>query len=258
MTRYLGVFIVYMVTLCSGIASINDVKVILFPIQEAILSATINSNIIKYHYKEGEEFKKDSTLVTLDDSLYKQSQIMAEEEFKGATASYTYTTDIYKHNIKLYKQKAVGSQEVELSKLENLEAFSRLNKAKANLVIANIQLDACDIKAPYDGRIYNNVIHEYDYVRTGEPVLQIINDNRLLALMHVKSNIFKHIRLGMKVIIYIKEIDSRYNGIIYEMASSINPTSKTLEVKVLLENKDNKLLSGMSGRLITDNFIGKK
>ncbi len=228
-----------------------DTKIVLFPIQKATVSSLTDSFINSFHFKEGQEFKKGDILVELDNNLYKQTSVKAKAELTGAEASYKYTDSIYKYNIKLYKQEAIGSQELEKSKLDKTEAFSNYQQAKANMIISDIKLNSCSIKAPFSGRITTKELDEYDYVRTGQPILQIINDHQLLAVMHLPSSHLNKIKLGMEIKFKIDETDSECSGKIYEIAGSINPSSRTVEVKTVIDNKNRKLLAGMSGKLLT-------
>ena len=229
-----------------------DTKIVLFPIQESTASSLIDSFIKSFRYKEGQEFKKGDVLIELDNNLYKQLSIKAKAELTGAKASYKYADSIYKHNIKLHKQNAIGSQELEKSMLDKTEALSKLEQAKANNIIADIKLNSCSIKAPFSGRIITNELNEYDYVRTGQPILQIINDHTLLALMHIPSSKLNKIKLGMEIKFEIDETGTVCIGKIYEIAGSINPSSRTCEIKAIIDNKDRKLLAGMSGKLLSN------
>jgi membrane fusion protein, multidrug efflux system len=228
-----------------------DTKIVLFPIQESTVSGLVDSFINKFCYREGQEFKKGDILVELDNNLYKQSSIKAKAELVGAEASYKYANDIYKHNIKLHKQNAIGSQELDKSKLDKIEAQSNLELAKANMIIADIKLNSCSIKAPFSGRITTKELHEYDYVRTGQPILQIINDHKLLAVMYIPSSHIDKIKLGMKIKFKIDETNTECTGKVYEIAGSIDPSSRSFEVKVIIDNSNRKLLAGMSGKLLT-------
>lgn len=228
-----------------------DTKIVLFPIQESTVSTLVDSFINKFCYKEGQEFKKGDVLVELDDNLYKQLSIKAKAELVGAEASYKYANDIYKHNIKLYKQNAIGSQELDKSKLDKIETLSSLEQAKADMIIADIKLNSCCIKAPFSGRITTKEIHEYDYVRTGQPIFQIINDHKLLAVMYIPSSHIDKIKLGMKIEFKIDETNTECTGKVYEIAGSVDPSSRSFEIKAVIDNTDRKLLAGMSGKLLT-------
>jgi membrane fusion protein, multidrug efflux system len=228
-----------------------DTKIVLFPIQESIVSSLVDSFVNCFRYKEGQEFEKGDILVELDNNLYKQYSIKAKAELTGAKASYKYADSIHKHNIKLHKQNAIGSQELEKSMLDRIEALSKLEQAKANIIISDIKLDSCSIKAPFSGRIINKELNEYDYVRTGQPILQIINDHQLLALMHIPSSDLNKIKLGMEIKFKIDETGAECAGKIYEIAGSINPSSRTFEIRAIIDNKDRKLLAGMSGKLLS-------
>ena len=225
-------------------------KIVLSPIKEATVSSLVDSFIDRYNFKVGEEFTKGDILVQLDNRLYKQSKIKADADFTATEAAYSYSDSIYKHDIKLCQKDAIGSQELEKSKLDTITEFGKKEQAKANLTISEIKLDACSIKAPFSGRIIVKDLNEYDFVRTGQPILQIIDDNKLLAVMHLASSDFKKYKLGKKLKFKIDETQENITGSVYEIAGSINPGSRSFELKALIDNKDKKLRAGMSGVLV--------
>ncbi len=229
-----------------------DTKIVLFPIQETTVASLVDSFIETICFKEGVEFKKGDTLVKLDKSLYRQAYNVAKSRLTGAEAAFKYAENIYKHNIELYKKNAIGSQELEKSEMDKIEALSNLEQAKANLTISEIKLNSCSVKAPFSGRAIVKELNEYDYVRTGQPILHIINDNQLLAAMNLSSSKLNKVKLGMSIELKIDETGTKCTGRVYEIAGSINPSSRTFEVKVVIDNKDKKLLAGMSGKLLTE------
>ena len=228
-----------------------DTKIVLFPIQESTVSSLVDSFIYSFNFKEGQEFQKGDILVKLDKKLYQQFCNKTKAELSGASASYKYAESIYKYNIILFQKNAISSQELEKSELDKIQAYSNYQQAKANMFISDLKLKSCSIKAPFAGRITNKEINEYDYVRTGQPILKIINDNQLLAIMNLPSSYLNKIKHGMEIKFKIDETGNDCIGKIYEIAGSINPSSRTFEIKAIIDNKDRKLLAGMSGKLMS-------
>ncbi|MEA1926938.1 MAG: HlyD family efflux transporter periplasmic adaptor subunit, partial [Candidatus Auribacterota bacterium] len=109
---------------------------------------------------------------------------------------------------------------------------------------------------PFNGRLVEKLVNEYEYVRTGQPLMKIIDDNQLLAVMHLPSSEKNKIKLGQAMKIKIDETKTSHQGKIYKISGVIDPGSRTFEIKVLLDNKKGSLSAGMSG--ILEKNKGKK
>lgn len=212
---------------------LSPVKIVLFPFKRAVISTIINSSVKEYMFKEGESFSEGDIIVKLDDAIYNQRFI------KTKTYS-TFATRAYQNNLKLAEKGGIGQYELEKSKFEN-------EAAAAEMKIAQIDLDACIIKAPFSGRLVKKIVKEYEFVRIGQPVLEIINDYQLLAVMHLPSTQRESVKNEQEIQFRIDETGASCNGKIYEISAEIDPRSRTFELKILIDNKDQKLSAGMSG-----------
>jgi len=228
-----------------------DEKVVLFPVRKAELASLLNSTIKIFKFKVGEKFKKGDELVLLDDRLYKQRYIKARAEILRKQETFKYADKVYKYNITLFEKKAVGEQEVEESRLRMINALSEREQAKANFDIADINLSSCKIIAPFSGRIIRKIENEYDYVREGQAILEVAEDNKLLAVMHLPSNKMINISPGMQLKFKIDETCSEVSAEVYTVSGAVNPGSRTFELRALINNENEKLRVGMSGLLIS-------
>jgi hypothetical protein len=94
------------------------------------------------------------------------------------------------------------------------------------------------MKAPFPGRVISKMENEYDYVREGQPIIEVADDNKLLAVIHLPSEIIKKISVGMELKFKIDETNSEVSGRIYTVSGSVNPGSRTFEVKALIDNSN--------------------
>ena len=228
------------------------VKAVLFPFREAVIPALADSRVMKYNFYEGEKFKKGDILARLDKTVYKQRLLKIEASVKEAKAGLTFAKRNNIRTQELFKKGIQGHQEKERAELEEEIADAKYLSAKASLIVAERDLALCDIAAPFDGRLVQRLVNEFEFVRTGQPLMRIIEDNKLLAVMHLPSFEKNKIKLGQKMKLKIDETGTVHQGKIYKISGVIDPGSRTFEIKVLLDNKDGKLSAGMSGLLLKD------
>lgn len=228
----------------------TTVKAVLFPVRESVVSNTVSANVLEYKFKEGETFKKGETLAVLDDRQYRQLKAKADALFAEAKAASAFAEENYKHSKELFEKMAIGKQELEQSLLDRDSAAAKLQFAEASMRLAGIDLESCEIKAPYAGRFARRSVKEHEFVPAGQPVLEILDDSRLLAEMHMPSARRPALKPGDEVELKIDETGSLHKGRIYEIAGRIDFESRTFEVKAMIENPSGKLSAGMSGALV--------
>lgn len=247
--NFLFFFLLFAMSSAKAADYLNE-KAVLFSLKKAELAPIVDSTIKKFNFKVGESFKKGAVLALLDDSLYRQLYIKAKADTLKAEEAGKYTKDIYEYNKSLFKKGAIGEQELNESKLNMVSALSAREQAKANFKIAEIRLNSCVIKAPFAGRVISRLKNEHDYVREGQPIIEVADDNNVLAAINLPSELIQKVRIGMKLDFSIDELGTVYSGTAYSISGSINPGSRTFELKAIIKN-DGKLRIGMSGLLIT-------
>jgi len=124
--------------------------------------------------------------------------------------------------------------------------------AKASMNMSQIRLDDCTIKAPFSGRLTEKLVNEHEFVGTGTPIMEIINDSELLAIMYLPSDDIKKIKKDSTMLFIIDETGTKHEGKVYEISGYVYSGSRTFEIKAVIDNKDRELFSGMSGSLLTD------
>jgi len=226
------------------------IKIVLFPIKKAVISAKIDANVEQYKVKEGEAFRQGDVIATLEPSYYQQLFNRAEAQWKEKDSALKFAVTNAARNEDLFAKGVLGSKELEQGRLERETAEAQMQFAKANMEMAKLNLNDCKIIAPYDGRLSKRQVQEFEYVRTSQPIMEIIDDHQLLAVMYLPSSRKKDIKLGTDMEFRIDETGTTHSGRVYEIAGQIDARSRTFEVKTLIDNHNRTLTAGMSGVLI--------
>jgi membrane fusion protein, multidrug efflux system len=228
----------------------RPVKVIVFPLQRAVVSSMVDTVVVKYQFMEGEIFNQNDSVCMLDERRYQQFFNKSKAVFDESIIGCKYSEDRFIRNQELYKKGIIGEDELEKSRLDRSISLTKQKNALADMTMAKLNLDSCKIIAPFTGRLVKQLVHEHEFVRAGQPILSIINDTKLLAVMHLPSSLKNSVALGQKFTVKIDETGIVYSGLIYEIAGDIDPGSRTFSIKLLIDNQKRLLASGMSGILI--------
>ncbi len=215
----------------------------LFISNHTTLSSVTTSKVTKITKKFGESFKKGELLISLDSSLqqadYKASKIV----LNTAKTKLSATSSLY--------------DDGNASRVELEEVRSRYAVAEREFIETQSQLKECSIYAPFDGRIVEVSTHEHEIVKYGQPLIIIINDINLFAHILLPKEIFPVVTTEMTVPIVVPDLNITIEGKIKYISAEIDPASETFEVKILVNNKDKKLRSGMDGFIDLKQFLKK-
>lgn len=226
------------------------VKVVLFPFREAILSSQIDGVVVKYNFRGGERFKKSDVLLKLDDKKYNNDLQRMRSLMKEAELNANYTRQKWEDNKRLFKEDLQSEIEVIKSELDAKVGAERYQTAQINYADALLQLAFCTIKAPFDGTVEKLLTREFETVRSGQPLISIIDDNQLLAVMNLPTAELPKIKIGIPVTFKVHENGKTVTGSVFEIAGRADHRSETIEIKVLIDNAEHHFSAGMSGTLM--------
>lgn len=226
------------------------VKVVLFPIREATLSTMIDGMIAKYHFRAGERFRKNDILFRIDDRRYRNELNRAESQIREAALGVRFARQKKEDNERLFKNDLQSELEVQKSRFDYDVALEHEQSAKVSRDYAALLLQFCVIQAPFDGIVEKLLTREFEMVRSGQPVLSIIDDNQLLAVMNLPSVSLPKVKIGLPVTVRIMENGQTVTGGIHEISPRADHRSETFEIKVLIDNHSHVFKAGMSGVLV--------
>lgn len=251
-TLYISVFLYFVIVGNAGAGNSKQmpVKVVLKPFKEVYLSSNVPAKVKEYKVEEGERVKAGQLLVVLDNRSYYQIHRESEAIFEEAKAEKEYTEDDYKRKVQLFQKGYSGRSAVEKSKRDAAVALSKYQRALAVLRRTELDLNSCLIKAPFSGRVMKKITHVHENAKSGDPILQLVDDHKLYAVIHFPSSAIHRIKIGEKLKVKISEADKVYPVTVSEKSANIDPGSRTFEVRALLENTDDNLRAGMSGHLV--------
>ncbi len=230
-------------------AETRPVKVVLFPFREAEIVSKIDGTVQAYRFRIGEPFKAGDTLISIDDTRYKIEVERGEAKVAEARIQADFADESYRAQLKLFQQDFQSKLEISRRKAEVDGLVARVKIAEADCAEARLLLSYCLIKAPFDGKIEAVLCREYENVRAGQPLLKIIDDNTLLAVMNVPLATMAPV--GTEVRFLFQDGTIPASGQVFEISPRADHRSGTIEIKVKIANPEGKLTPGMTGVLVS-------
>jgi RND family efflux transporter MFP subunit len=171
-------------------------------------------------------------LLTLDATVYRA-------ELRKAEAELRRTEERLASHERLFADGSITRAEYE-------EARAMAEIARADLAIRRHERDACEITAPYDARVAVVHVHAHEIVEPGRPLVEILDDRVLYAVVLAPSNALPRIRAGAAVPIRVRETGAVVRGAVSQVGARVDPASATAKVRIRVEN-DGTLRAGMRG-----------
>ena len=262
-------------------------SVVFSPRKTATLSAEVPSIVSRVFKEFGQPFEPKETLILLDSALYKANLKQARASLAAAKSELARASNLYQSKApvkraravldaarveyeaksKLYQSRSASKSQVEQARRDLLVATQDEKIAQANMLpalqvakkdvavaeamieMAQVELTACNVTAPYKGRVENVLANEGEMVEPGRPLIRIIDDSVLLAKFLVPSASVTRITPGMGVTVQVNELGTTVSGTVSHVSAVLDPASNTFEVFAEIPNPDGALRSGMTGMI---------
>ncbi len=217
------------------IMSENDfttIRGLIKPTTSAVLSSEISAQIEKLAFSNGDAFNKGDILVQFDCAYYLAQISAAKAELEARKLNL-------ENQQQLLALKANSKLQVDLAAIE-------VKKAKADVTAKNISVGRCVIKAPFNGRVIETLVNQYESVAKDQELISILDDANLEIEAIVPSNWLSWIKPGIIFQFNVDETGNSYKAKILQVGAVVDPVSQTIPIKGTFE-KTVDVLSGMSG-----------
>jgi RND family efflux transporter MFP subunit len=164
----------------------------------------------------------------------------AELAVKVAKTRLVETDRLMKRSEQLLKKK-INSQ-------ANLDDASNLvDRAELELQQAEEALADREVKAPFDGVVGISKVELGDRISPSTPIVTIDDRSELIVEFEVPEQFLTLLAIGQKVAAQTPSFQGReFEGVIEDIDSRIDPTSRTVIVRAKIPNKQDLLRPGLS------------
>lgn len=214
----------------------SELRAQLSPIRHAMLATELGGKVSKVTVREGQRVVKGELLIEFDCSLQAAQLQKARAQLAGALNTYSGSKRMAELN-------AIGSVELNNSKVE-------VDKARADVAYLNATIERCSIKAPYAGVIGEKQVREQEFVQSGQPLLEILDNNALELEFIVPSRWLSWLVPGYAFVVQIEDVGNTYPVKLSYTAAKVDPLSQSVKAVAVIDGQFDELLPGMSGHLL--------
>jgi membrane fusion protein (multidrug efflux system) len=215
---------------------------------DALIYSQVSEELKRIHKRVGTYVQKGEIIAELENQIWKETLNQAQASLNSITARHAQVKSDYERYKRLYEERAISQQQWEKIRSSMQETDATLAQLNAAYQQAHEQYLKTYIKAPFDGIVGSLYFDVGQMIAAGQPVAKIVNTDLMKARLNIPDIHINKLHLGQNVVAAFPALPGKqFTGIINQADPAIDQMSRTVEVEVMFQNRNNELISGLFG-----------
>lgn len=194
------------------------------------IAAEVAARVVKVHVSPGQRVKQGDLIATLDATDYALQRKEALAEVARIEALLENQTKVVTRSQALVNKNFISQNAVDTDIAQQNVLKEQLAGAKARVDTINHSSSKTTIYAPTDGVVEKKLVDTGEFVKVGDPLLQIISNKRLRAHIPFPERISAQLRPGMTVRLSTPTSTKTIETVIRELKPMIIESSRSIDV----------------------------
>ncbi len=195
------------------------------------VTSEVSGRVVSLQLQSGTRVDQGTVLLQLDDRQARADLQVIESQLADARRQYQRAQQLRSNS-------SVSQAEVDALR-------TAVSVAEAQREAARVRLENHRIEAPFAGVLGLSDIDIGAYVSAGTPVATLDATDRMELNFSIPERFLGEVSLGQRVAgLSPAYPEDRFTGELVELGTRINPLSRTLPVRALIDNSDGKLRPG--------------
>ncbi len=220
------------------------------PFQEVVISPEVDGIVRKLFVEEGSSVAKGMVLAEINETDYRLDLERAEAALKQAEATLANVKVEYTRKEALYKEQLVTQQQFDDVTTRVTLATGDVDRARAALSLARERYSRSRVRAPMAGAVREKRVTAGDFVRTGTPMLWIVQSNPIKLSFSVPEKDVSSLKLGQEVDFRVDSFPGKtFTGRLMSIYPSLDEKTRTLQAEAQIPNPQGLLKPGFFARV---------
>lgn len=204
----------------------------LTPVKGVDVSNQLAGTVTAIYFQSGDEVKKGTLLVQLDDSSQRA-------QLQGYQAQAKLAELTFERTQKLFDKHLASQADVDT-------AASNLKAAQANVDDTQAAIDKLAIRAPFTGRLGIRNINLGQYLAAGANIVTLQSLDPLYATFALPEQNLAALRVGQKVKLTVDAYPEKtFEGEVNAIESKVDPSTHNVTLQAVIHNPQHLLRAGM-------------
>jgi RND family efflux transporter, MFP subunit len=186
------------------------------------LAPEVAGRVVDLRVVDNQFVRKGDLLLVIDPTNYRIAVSNAEAAVKQATADLENAKTEANRRRRLWEQKAVSAEELQIHETNAVVAQAQLQQALANRDQARVNLDRTQIRTPVNGWVTNLAVQLGDYATVGRSNMSIVDADSFWVDGYFEETALHAIREGDPAKIKLMGFDRIVRGHVAGIARGIN------------------------------------
>ncbi|NEZ02705.1 efflux RND transporter periplasmic adaptor subunit [Wenzhouxiangella sp. XN201] len=202
--------------------------------QRATLSAQLTATVLELPYREGERVSAGELVFRLDDAELQAEQERLKAVIERAGGELDNARRELERQRDLFARKLTPEKMLDdaAQRVDSLAAQKR--EAEANLTLIKTRLAYASGRAPFAGTVQRLHVQRGELARAGSPVLELIADDTLKAVVRVAQTDIDLVREGLPVTVAVPALDREQHGRVDRIYPLLDDGTRNATIAVLL------------------------
>jgi RND family efflux transporter MFP subunit len=194
------------------------------------IAAEVSGKLIQVLAHPGNTVKKGEVLAYIESTDYNLQSTEAAAEVARLEALIANQSRTVDRNQKLVQKNFISQHALEDVTTQLTSLQQQLDGAKAMAQIVTRARNKTRLISPVDGVVQKQILSAGDYVKVGDPILQIIGKQKLRAHLPLPESIASQLHAGVKVRLSTPTSNVQVISVVREFKPLISETSRAMDV----------------------------
>lgn len=212
---------------------------------QSVVASEVAGRVRSVDAREGREVSEGDVLARVDPRNLQLQVHALDGQLAEASARRDRAKRLLGRAEELYADSLISDQEFDGAFSEFHAWEGRVAQLEADLQRARLDLERCDIRAPFAGVVVAERTEAGQWLSVGAPVTELVALDALELRVEVPEHLFAGVELGAEVVIRIRSLREEITGTVSALVPRGDRSSRTFPVKIAIENPGRRIGVGM-------------